>query len=768
MLDLQHHQRRAVLLSNEAVGELELYLAIWGSPDHRDSYGTYFDKAAPPDMALDFLPIPLMYEHGMAGNIKKEIIGSLNRIAFDDIGIKGFATLNRSSPFFSKMVEDTRARRLFTSSATAGHIADFDAEGRFRKWYLSELSLTESPAESKMPYVKLIRSNATSDGRLIISPENTNPQEPLQAGISVSGLTISKRGETMNALLQLLQSGGEVTPEALVTAAQQDGISLEQLLQVVQSVMTPGEAGDMMSSTLADTPAPGAIPGANPAAPPSPAPAGGEITPTVPGGVSPETMAQLAQLLMGRSGVAGGRAPAANTRAAMTAPPLNPIRGATQPRVNPTRRVEVASQYQHLSPDEMALGYILLEGAQPRGLRGHAPVASDEYMRAMAYKTAQEIERGKGAAVDYAVRSKFPFVNTSDVMRSDVGNAIRANEIMTGGSTQGAEWIYDLQGTTLWESIRNDTPIYQAMLAKGMDEAEIPQGFDSELIPLEGSDPSWYVAAGASDVDSSGTPVGTFNISKFGTGQKAVNVAKLSVAMDFRRELEEDSIINIVQEAQRKIRVSATEQMDYILLNGDTVLTANTNINLIDGTPAAAPARPSYTLLDGMVKLALSSANTSYDCDSTFDETDFLNIFKKLPSTHRQNRDRLMYVLDSDTGIAASNIASLKTRDVFSRATLEEGVLTSIWRIDVMETGFMYLANADGKISATPGNNTRGRIALVRPDQWASRWKRRMQTDVTYYPRQDVTEIVAHLRWGIAYRDAYAAAVGYNVNVALS
>lgn len=758
------------------IGKIKLHLAVWGSPTHRDSYGTWFDRANPPDLALDFLPVPLLYEHGMDGAIGKDIIGSLDRVYFDDIGIAGEGTLDPSKRYFPKLINDIRAKRLKTSSATANHIADFDEDGRFVRWYLSEHSLTESPAESKMPIVTLVRSAHSSAGQLQLIP-GTYPLERLNAGINTGELlNQSLRSEsTMPALQTLIESGQPIDPAQLIQAATADGMTPEELLTILQQMMQPSgdSGGDMVSSTLANEPAPGAaIVSANPVTPV--ATPGAALTP-VANAVAPEVLAQIAELLAGRSNAPAGGVNLQAVRNQQGAPPVfnqytppatrhqsAPQGGQGGKPKNVT--ISVSSKFQHLKPDEMALGYMLAESALPRNARNgrsETPVVSEEYVRAMAYGAALAVRSGNKAATDWAVRSKFPFATPDEVFRTDVTNSLRANEIHSGANGQGGEWIYDLQGTALWESIRMETNVYQAALAKGLDEAEIPQGYDSELIPLEGSDPTWYVAGGANDVDAAGYPVSTFSLSKMGTGQKAVTVAKLSVAMDFRQELIEDSIIGIVQEAQRKIRLGAAEQIDFIFLNGDTALGSNTNINKIDGTPTAAPAQPSYTLLDGVIKLAL--ANLARDAESTFDEVDFLATFKKLPATHRQNRDKLLFVLDSDTGIAATNIATLKTRDVYSKATLEEGMLTSVWRIGVVESGFMYLANSAGKISTTVGNNLYGRLLCFRPDQWASRWKRRLQTEVTYYPRADVTEVVAHMRWGLAYRDANAAAITYNI-----
>lgn len=763
-------------------GDMDGYVAIWGTSQRRDSYNTWFDREKPPDMALDFMPRPIMYEHGMDGQVGDEIIGSVNEIGFDDVGITFKGTLFKSCLHYVRIAGELISKKLKTSSSSGEHTAVWDDFGRFVRWPLLELSLTANPAEDLMPAVsvrsmpmiglKTSVNTGTREERDALSPVVAQSERLIQGDI---------RNMDLQALLQQMAQGQEVPLDQLIAALVQE-YGADNVQQILQQMQQPAAADGGAGTGSTTNSVEGRADGAEAGNLGNGAQAGQIATPiATPNGLVTSQNPAILQLLTAL-GTQRSKQLQSQQRQQQGAPPAQghnvvTTRSAPQQQSSGGQRgsspnITVTSRYQHLNAGDMALGYMLLASRAkvPQNMRSNYDFVSEDYLRAMSYKTAQLIKKDDPQASDYAVRSKFPFRSPDEVMQSAPSAAIRTGEITDGSAGQGDEWIYDLQGTTLWYNIRNEALVYKAMMAKGMDEAEIPQGYDNEKIPLEGTDPSFYVAAGASDVDaSSGMPTPTFNTSKFSTGQKSVTVAKLSAAMDFRRELEEDSIINIVQEANRKLRVRSTEIIDDILMNGDTALGANTNINLIDSTPAAAPAQPYYTLLNGLLKLALvTNTANKRDAGAAFDETDFLETFKLLPPANRQNRDKLLYILDSDTAVAASNIPTLKTRDVFTAATLEEGTLTKIWRIAVLETGFMGLANANGKISNTPGNNTLGRILLVRPDQWASRWKRRLQLDVTYYPYQDVTQVVAHMRWGVAFRDNEASAVSYNVNVALT
>lgn len=406
-------------------------------------------------------------------------------------------------------------------------------------------------------------------------------------------------------------------------------------------------------------------------------------------------------------------------------------------------------RFDHLKAHEAALAVELLHSMKK--------TPSEDLLRAAAYKTAQQVERGDPAATDLTVKSVFSFTKANEVMQSTL-------------SGYGDEWAGVFWNTQQWLAVRQETPIYQRMVALGMEERELPQGFESETIPLESTDPTWYVAAGATAEDSNtGLPTPTFNSTKYGTGQKSVTVAKLSARLDYQKELEEDSIVEIAPDANRKLTVSAQEQIEYILLCGDTATGANTNINLIDGTPAAAPAKPSYTLLDGILKLALvTNTANSRDASTTLTEADYLALLPLLGTNGKLAADlnRIMFVVDNSVYFASLQIAALKTHDVFTNATIEDGVLTRIWGVEVNRSGQMPLANSAGKVPNAGG--TLGRIGLIRPDQWTTRWKRKLDMFTTYYPNADVTQVVAHMRWGLAYRDNEAAAVSYNVPVTIS
>jgi hypothetical protein len=120
----------------------------------------------------------------------------------------------------------------------------------------------------------------------------------------------------------------------------------------------------------------------------------------------------------------------------------------------------------------------------------------------------------------------------------------------------------------------------------------------------------------------------------------------------------------------------------------------------------------------------------------------------------------------------ALELADVKTRDVFTAATIEAGRLSAIYGYPVYVSHHMHkpqvtrLTNAAGKIDLdTPGNNTKSALLAVRFDQWMMGWRRRMTIETMRWPRAQTTEITVTMRYGLVYRDTEASAISYNLTV---
>ena len=361
---------------------------------------------------------------------------------------------------------------------------------------------------------------------------------------------------------------------------------------------------------------------------------------------------------------------------------------------------------------------------------------------------------------------------------------LKADEIERSTLTSyGDEWAGVLYGTALWDKIRatND-------LIGKLPQKEVPQGYESIPIPIEGSDPLFYKVAQAASLpttEATGRPNATVTSSRVGTPTPvSLTVGKVGARVLFTGEMDEDSIVPWVPQLRAQMERAANEQFEYIILDGDTTATASTNINDIAGTPAATDA---FLVLDGLRKLALVTNTANSVSIGTLTPEAFLSILKLMGVAGKNaavNMQNTEFWIGPQVHWKALQMPEVKTADVAGNigATIEKGVLTTIFGHKINVTfnmcragellgtvttdAYKLLSNSAGKVDQdTQANNIYGTILAVRYDQWLMGWKRRMTVETERFADADVSQIVVQARMGLVYRDTEAAAVGYGVIV---
>ena len=397
-------------------------------------------------------------------------------------------------------------------------------------------------------------------------------------------------------------------------------------------------------------------------------------------------------------------------------------------------------------------------------LRSNGKHVSEKAIKSLAYKLLSEKPRNEREEKDAAyVKSAMRSAGLHDEA------SVKAAEVMaTSDSGNGSDWIGTAYSSELWRSIRHSGGIVEKL-----PTVVIPDGYSSQYFPLEDADPTWYKVAETTAKDSTmGVPVASIPDSKAGTATRPLTVSKLGARVMYSGELTEDSIIQFAPQLREQLMISGQEVMEAIVINGDTEAGATTNINDIGGTPAG---NEWFMLANGFRKLALvtNTANARSAAGALSIE-DYLETMKLMGTAGLGASDlsKLMFIVDPNVHFANMTLPEVKTRDVFSGATIENGFLTRVYGVPVMPSWQFHKgatglkANTAGKVDLdTQGNNTRGAILAVRPDQWKLGYKRRMTIELTRFANSDTWEIVALARFGLAYRDTEAAAISYNVGV---
>ena len=368
---------------------------------------------------------------------------------------------------------------------------------------------------------------------------------------------------------------------------------------------------------------------------------------------------------------------------------------------------------------------------------------------------------------------KSEFGEIGRMAMKSAGIEAKANELdYSTYSNYGSDWVGTAYSQAIWDAIRAGTFVVQKLMPFAM---EIPQGYSSNTIPLEGADPTWYkVAETTDDDDTTLSPATSVTSSKLGTANKNITIAKMGARVMFSGEMTEDSLVMFAAQLRRQLEASGAEMLEHVIVDGDSTTTGSTNINDI-GNGSTQTATNLHLMFNGFRKscLVTTTAN-SRSASGTLSVDDYLATVKLMGTAGINALDitKVGYVIDPNTYWATMALPEVKTRDVSAAPTIEGGKLTGLWGYPLTVSAFMHYksatrkANTAGKVDqTTTTNNTTGAILAVRWDQWRLAWKRRMTMEVTRIPRADASEIVALMRVGLGQRDTEASAITYNVGV---
>ena len=163
-----------------ASGRVGGYLVVWGSPAARDLQDEYFTPAT--ELGLDwFERRPVLYHHGLDGAVKTAVIGAIDTLTPDAIGVWAEAQLDLHQKYARAVHRLVERGALSWSSGSLPHLVDVEPDGRIARWPVVEGSLTPSPAEPRRTDVRTLKTAFALLGldpaRLIDPPDSPVDKE---------------------------------------------------------------------------------------------------------------------------------------------------------------------------------------------------------------------------------------------------------------------------------------------------------------------------------------------------------------------------------------------------------------------------------------------------------------------------------------------------------------------------------------------------------------------------------------------------------------
>lgn len=142
---------------NAAEGRVGGYLVVWGNPQQRDLQGEYFSPDS--ELGLDWYDQrPVLYHHGLDGNMKAAVIGVIDHLQADMTGVWAEAQLDLRQRYVRTVLKLVEKGVLGWSSGSLPHLVDVAADGHIKRWPIVEGSLTPTPAEPRRTDVHTLKS----------------------------------------------------------------------------------------------------------------------------------------------------------------------------------------------------------------------------------------------------------------------------------------------------------------------------------------------------------------------------------------------------------------------------------------------------------------------------------------------------------------------------------------------------------------------------------------------------------------------------------
>jgi len=260
--------------------------------------------------------------------------------------------------------------------------------------------------------------------------------------------------------------------------------------------------------------------------------------------------------------------------------------------------------------------------------------------------------------------------------------------------------------------------------------------------PFMMGNPEWD---GSSNVEAVGN-------AKVKTGSVTINQKSLILSVPISKALLNYSIVDLESKLKAKIAQSAVKTITDAIINADDVLAATGNINSDDQLPATTFGSASYHTLwfdDGLVKTAFGDSAV-LDLGA-IDVTDFVTMENKMGDVFGEDCLWIMNQKVYNKIKLLSEYSDASKRGETN--TLNGKAIGSIDSAKVWLTRYLRTAEADGKLSATSANNTKGRMLLLYTPAVQYGWGQDFELEVVKIAGKGIL-LVATLDFGFTVMNA--------------
>lgn len=133
------------------------YAVLWGDKDRKDLHGEWFDRETE-ELQTIFKAmgkIPFLFHHGIDETVKSTVIGAVDVMEEDDVGLWYEAKIQEFEAYRQYVEPLINRKALFTSSGTLPGAKRVTKNGQIKRWPIAEITGTHIPAEYRMLQVPI-------------------------------------------------------------------------------------------------------------------------------------------------------------------------------------------------------------------------------------------------------------------------------------------------------------------------------------------------------------------------------------------------------------------------------------------------------------------------------------------------------------------------------------------------------------------------------------------------------------------------------------
>ncbi len=374
--------------------------------------------------------------------------------------------------------------------------------------------------------------------------------------------------------------------------------------------------------------------------------------------------------------------------------------------------------------------------------RLHTPAVADKILEFQnlnddLYIVGSLLAKKHGIPYVQAVRGTQMYNAMNARLKSDV----ELRKALSNTASAGAEWIPTGFSNQLVETVRLDLKI--AAMFPSINMPTNPY-----TVPVQSGKATGYLVP--ENTADEGTKI---DASTPTTTNFSFNAKKLAGRIVFSEEIDEDSIVNVLDFTRRELATALAEAREKAVLNGDDSAThQDSNVT---------SSNDSQKAFKGLRKYALSNAGTAtYDFSNAAATTTKLRSLRKLGLKYAVNPSQLAWGVSINGYIQMLNLTEVLTADKLpAQFTVLNGVLGSFDGSPIAVSEFIYdNLNASGVYDGSTTNRTVVHLFYL-PGFWIGN-RTNIVLKVVEDAETDQIKLIAKQR--VAFEDPYDATLAAN------